>query len=384
MVHNHPMQTHFRIAVIATEYRPDSHADVIVSRWLEPFKTDHRFGWDKPRTEIASIHVDQIPPNDTSAEICRRHGIPRFRTVEEALTLGGESLAVDAVMLIGEHGQYPLNAIQQKLYPRKELFDRVVDVFRRSGKVIPLFFDKHLSWNPEWIGEMYRTINELRIPFFGGSSLPFSPLSHEMDIPPKSSLNEVVAIYWHCVEPYLFHSLEFVQSVIERERADKGGVISITAWEDEDVWNALDNGAFSKSLLQAAASAVSGESAEALDRSHAERGGPVLAVQLLYGDGLRETHLMQGDLIPGWSLACRVQGDNAPLAATVHLGGREEFFPHFARLNRRMEDFFLSGVAPIGVERLYFTSLATAFCMQAIAQPGCPLQTPLLAAKPSS
>jgi hypothetical protein len=52
-----------RIAVIATTYFPYSHADVIVSRWLEAWPEDKSVGW-VPRTQIASLFVDQIPPCD--------------------------------------------------------------------------------------------------------------------------------------------------------------------------------------------------------------------------------------------------------------------------------------------------------------------------------
>ena len=55
---------------------------------------------------------------DLSAEKARRFGIPTYKTVREALTLGGDTLAVDAVILIGEHGDFPTNEFHQKMYPR--------------------------------------------------------------------------------------------------------------------------------------------------------------------------------------------------------------------------------------------------------------------------
>ena len=45
-------------------------------------------------------------------------GIPIFDTVSEALTLGGKELAVDGVVLVGEHGIYHSNLKGQKYYPR--------------------------------------------------------------------------------------------------------------------------------------------------------------------------------------------------------------------------------------------------------------------------
>ena len=43
--------------------------------------------------------------------------MPIFHTVQEALTLGGDKLAVDGVILIGENGDYPVNDKAQTLYP---------------------------------------------------------------------------------------------------------------------------------------------------------------------------------------------------------------------------------------------------------------------------
>ena len=48
-----------KIAAIITEYRPKSHADVIVSKFLKGFPTDE--GLCAPRVEIASMYIDQFP-----------------------------------------------------------------------------------------------------------------------------------------------------------------------------------------------------------------------------------------------------------------------------------------------------------------------------------
>jgi hypothetical protein len=48
--------------------------------------------------------------------------VPIFLTVQEALTLGADKLAVDGVILIGEHGDYLVKDKAQTLYPRFEMF----------------------------------------------------------------------------------------------------------------------------------------------------------------------------------------------------------------------------------------------------------------------
>ena len=73
-----------------------------------------------------------------------------YPTIAEALTLGGEELAVDGVLIIGEHGEYPTNEKGQRLYPRYEHFMQIAEVYEKSGRGVPTFNDKHLSWNWEW------------------------------------------------------------------------------------------------------------------------------------------------------------------------------------------------------------------------------------------
>jgi hypothetical protein len=53
--------------------------------------------------------------------------------------LSGPALAVDGVLLIGEHGEYPTNDLGQRMYPRKEFWDQIVATMRRSQRFVPVF-----------------------------------------------------------------------------------------------------------------------------------------------------------------------------------------------------------------------------------------------------
>ena len=106
-----------RIAAILTEYRPNSHADVIVTKFLKGFPTDD--GLLAPRVQVASMYVDQFAENDLSRQMSAEFNVPIYGSIVKALTLGGDTLAVDGVLLIGEHGDYAWNEKEQHLYPRK-------------------------------------------------------------------------------------------------------------------------------------------------------------------------------------------------------------------------------------------------------------------------
>ncbi len=366
-----------RIAVITTEYTPKSHSDVIVSRWLEPRPTDSQYGWEHPSTHIASMFVAQKPEGrDLSVEKSKHYGVPLYGTIAEALTLGGNKLAVDAVFLIAEHGDYPENELQQKLYPRKEFFDQILEVFARSGRKVPIFFDKHLSWNPASIHAMYRRIKTDSLAFFGGSSTIWSPLEPALNLPENPDFEEVVAVYFNALESYLFHSLEYVQAQVALRPGGESGIAEIVAWKDEEVWAAMDRGEFSGTLLATSGFAVSEEAGRAMEEFIARRGLPVYAFQLRHRDGLKVTHLMQRDVVRKWFFASKLKSSEKIFATSVQTAGEEHFFPHFARFARAIENFILHGAPPYHLERLYITSLATAYSMQALAQAGTPLEPP--------
>ncbi len=159
-----------RIAAIVTEYRHNSHADVIVSRLM---LTDTLDGKGKlPNLKLVSLYTDQVPKSDTSRKWSKQFKVPIYKTVEESLTLGTGKLAVDGVLLIAEHGVYPKNATGNTIYPKRRLFNEVQKVFRKTGQSVPVFVDKHLADNRKDSKWLYDTAAELKVPLMAGSSLP--------------------------------------------------------------------------------------------------------------------------------------------------------------------------------------------------------------------
>src|SRR5260370_36351257 len=144
--------------------------------------------------DVVAAYVDQRPENDLSRKRSEEFGFPIFPTVAEALRCGGKELAVDAVLIIGEHGRYPKNEYGQTKYPRYEFFKQATDVFRRDGRTVPVFNDKHLSWKWEWAKEMLDLSRELKFPLRAGSPLPGTWRLPPTDLP---SGGEVARIRCH-------------------------------------------------------------------------------------------------------------------------------------------------------------------------------------------
>src|SRR5688572_26348466 len=91
-----------RIALLANIYRNSAHADVIATKIFTSIPTDE--GMVEPEIEIVSVWIDQIGANDTGVRIAKMNGAPLYPTIAEALTMGGDKLAVDAVLYIGAWG----------------------------------------------------------------------------------------------------------------------------------------------------------------------------------------------------------------------------------------------------------------------------------------
>ncbi len=162
-----PSSNRKRMAIIATEYRYLSHAQHMGDRFLVGYPRNGR--WQRPRLDVVSLYLDQRPEGDLGHRRAEEFGFKVYPTIAEALRCGGDRLAVDAVLIIGEHGNYPTNDIGQKLYPRYPFFKQVVDVFRKDGRVVPVYNDKHLSWKWEWAKEMVETAHRMGFPLMAGS-----------------------------------------------------------------------------------------------------------------------------------------------------------------------------------------------------------------------
>ena len=395
------MNSDFKIAVVSTIYYPASHADVIVTRWLEPREGDKEWGWDAPKTRITSFYVQQFPALDardlpaeeferdkyrTDVDLARwmseKHDVPLYPTVREALTLGGDSLAVDAVLLIGEHGEYPFNELRQKLYPRKELFDEIIAVFRESKQVVPLFCDKHLSWNSDWAKEMFETTQRMQIPFFAGSSLPLVGLDPPAPDLTGMKLIEYVSLFYVGPEAYGFHSLELMQSLIEKRHGGETGIRSITAYVGDEVELAMSEGVWSRDLFEAAMrSTVAKKEGDWRENCKGvatyEGTSSPSAVVFEHADGLRSAHIVLEGHLQDFTVAMRLE-DGTVLAGRSAIGGADSFHGHFATLDANIERFFLTGKPPFPPIRNLLTTLAIATSMKALHTPGKPLETPEL------
>src|SRR5436189_2352355 len=222
-----------RIAVIGSIYRYLSHVQHIADRFLVGYPV--RGTWHRPDMKIVSLYIDQKPKGDQSEERAKEFGFTVYPTIAETLRCGGDKLAVDAVLIIGEHGNYPKNDKGQILYPRYEFFKQCVEVFEKDGRVVPVYNDKHLSYSFEKAKWMVDTSKRLKFPILAGSSLPVTWRLPNLELPVGCEIEEALMIGNGGSDPMDYHALEAMQCMIERRKGGETGVKNVEMLEGEAV-----------------------------------------------------------------------------------------------------------------------------------------------------
>lgn len=375
-----------RLAVVTTLWNYRSHAWHMAERFLGGYP--FRGKWHRPAIDVVSAYVDQRPAGDLSQRRAEESGFTIYRSVAEALRCGGDKLAVDAVLVIGEHGDYPLNEYGQKQYPRYELFQQIVKVFEQDGRTTPVFNDKHLSWNFEWAKEMVAQSKRLKFPFLAGSSLPCTWRMPAIDLPLGAEVEEVVCVAFGGIDVYDFHALETIQSFVERRKGGETGVISMHALKGDAVWQALAAGSFQaggwdprlfESCLSRSHTLKQRESYShrypTLEDMRTFVKEPI-AYRFEYADGLKGTMLLMNGLVEDFNVAARIKGEAEPISTMYHLPPNPNVV-YSAALMSKAEEMFMTGKAPYPVERTLLTSGLVAAGMKSLKL-GKRLETPHL------
>jgi hypothetical protein len=354
-----------RLAIVTTEWRYHSHAWHMAERFLAGYPKNGR--WHTPPLDVVAAYVDQTPEGDLSRNRAAQFKFPIYPSIAETLRCGGKSLAVDAVLVIGEHGNYPKSEFGQTKYPRYEFFKQVTDVFRQDGRAVAVFNDKHLSWKWQWAKEMVDISRELGFAFLAGSSLPVTWRMPAVDMPYGAEVDEMLCVAIGGVDSYDFHALEVIQCMAERRRGGETGVAAVQALGGDAVWKAHDAGSFAAggwdpTLFEAC-----------LSRSHTLAQGETfshryptvaqvrawvkdpIAYRIEYADGVKATMLLMNGLVEDFTFAARLKGHSQPLSTLFHLPPNPNVV-YSAALMSKAEETFLTGKAPYPIERTLLTT----------------------------
>ena len=364
-----PRQDRKRIAIITTVWTFQSHAQHMGDRFLIGYPRDG--GWHRPPIDVVSLYVDQTPTGDLSRARAKEHGFTIYPTIAEALRCGTDRLAVDGVVIIAEHGDYPRNEKGQILYPRFEFFQQVMEVFDKDGRVAPVFNDKHLSYSGEKARKMVAEARRLQVPFLAGSSLPVTWRLPPVDIPWQAELDEALMIGVGGSDAMDYHALEAMQCMVERRKGGETGVKSVQMLEGNEVWKAGEQGRWSMRLLEAALSrsdslqGLSELDSRPQDLVHNGELQRLVANPSAYcierNDGLRTTLLMLNGALQDYNFAAQVKGGD--IISTQFFLPPTPNVNYSARLVEQIEELITTGIAPYPVERTQIASAILDRCL---------------------
>jgi len=362
--------TRRKIAAITTTYFERSHADDIITRFLEGYWINDQFY--PPPVDIVSLYIDQIHPADIGCRLSTAYGVPVVKSIADALTTGTGKLAVDGVLIVAEHGEYPFNDKQQELYPRFEFFQQVVDVFKSSGRVVPVYTDKHLSWSWDKAKQMYDWSRELNFPLMAGSSVSVTFRRPELDYPLGTNFADALMVGGGWVsDGGIFHNLETLQCFVERRAGGETGIRAVQHLQGDAMWRAAGEGKWSKDLLTAALSR-----AEKLGPGRPEDSKEPVVCLLEYNDGFQAAAVSLNGIVSEYLMALRVKGRPAIDSTLCYVP--PENSNNFSMLVHGITQMYQTNVRPYPVERTLLTTGALSYLMESAYQGHARLETPAL------
>jgi hypothetical protein len=372
-----------RIAVIATVYTYLSHAQHFADRFMVGYPYEGE--WQSSQVKVVSLYVEQKPEGNQSQDRAREFGFEVYPTIAEALRCGKDQLAVDGILIIGEHGDYPRNELDQVLYPRYEFFKACVQVFEEEGRSVPIYNDKHLSYSFEKAKEMVDDGSRLDFPILAGSSLPVTWRLPDLELPLDCQLEEALMVGVGGSDPMDYHALEAMQCMIERRQGGESGVKAVQLIEGEAVWEAEKDGRWSMDLLEAALSRSDtpcGRTDEDGRTQDLIRTGELyrlvenpVAYLIEHRDGFNSVLLMLNGAVRDYCFAGRLNGQ---LVSTQFLLTPTPNVTYSACLIRKIEEMYLTRRAPYPAERTLLVSGTLESCLKSRHSEYQRLETPHL------
>ena len=365
-----------RIACLASFWAaPNSHADWIITKLLDGYWWH---GAHTPsRVDVVSVYIHQHDTSLLGQKICQAKNIPIYKTVAEAVTLGGTELAVDGVVIVAEHGDYPTDLKGHWLLPRWWIFQQVIKVFEKSQRSVPVFNDKHLSYNWDDAKWMFDKSRELGFPLTGGSSIPTYFREPEIDLGVDTPLKNSIVLGGAADEGAIFHCIDVLQAFVERRKGGETGVKAVQSIRGPETWKWVARTPWAAGLLDAVAKRFRLKPASLREDDKAN----VCIVD--YNDGTRGAVMSGRDV--GWTFAGEIEGQAEP--AIISMLGWPGPFSQYHAANGQphwITEMMLTKREPYNAERLLLSTGITNHYMDSnwengrYAAVGRRIETPLM------
>ena len=334
---------------------PGSHADWIICKLMDGY------WWQgahmAPRVEVVSVYIHQLDTSGLGQKVCKAKNIPIYKTVGEAVTLGGKELAVDGVVIVGEHGNYPTDLKGHWLLPRWWIYQQVVRVFERSKRAVPVFNDKHLSYNWDDAKWMFDKSRELGFPLTGGSSIPVYFRKPEIEIAIDAPIRNSIVLGGASDEGAIFHCIDVLQAFVERRKGGETGVKTVQSIRGPEVWKWAERNPWVGRLLGSVAANFQMKQGSLQESAQAN------ACIIEYNDGTKAA-VISGRGV-GWTYAGEIEGQKEPTVISM-LGWPGPFAQYHASNAQPhwITEMMVTGKEPFHAERLLLSTGITNHYME--------------------
>ncbi len=345
-----------RIAVLATFWGATrSHADWLVNKLIDGYWWQGAY--HPSRVEVVSLYLHQHDTSLLGQKVAKAKGFPVVKTINEALTLGGKELAVDGVVIVGEHGDYPTDLKGHWLLPRWWIYNQVIRVFEQSKRSVPVFNDKHLSYNWDDAKWMFDKSRELGFPLTGGSLLPVYYRKPEIELDIDTPIKHSIVVGATPDEGAIFHCIELLQAFVERRKGGETGVKSIQSIRGPEAWKWVESNSWAGKLLDSVTANLN------LKQGHFQENPRTNICIIEYNDGTKAAII--GGQVSSWTYAGEIEGKNEP--TVVSLLGFAGPFDQYHASNAQPHwiiEMMLTKKEPFNAERLLLTTGITNHYME--------------------
>jgi hypothetical protein len=332
-----------------------SHADWIVNKLIDGYWWQ---GAHTPsRVDVAAIYIHQHDTSLLAQKVAKARGIPVFKSVTEAVTLGGKELAVDGVVIVAEHGDYPRDLKGHWMLPRWLIYQQVVRVFEQSKRSVPVFNDKHLSYNWNEAKWMFDKSRELNFPLTGGSSIPIYFRKPEIELDVDTPIKNSIVLGGAGDEGAIFHAIDVLQGFVERRKGGESGVRSVQSIRGPETWKWVERNSWAGKLIDAVARQFDYKPGHFQQSTNAN----ICIVE--YNDGTKGAVIGSRDA--NWTYAGEIEGQNDPLVVSM-IGWPGNYDQYLASNSQPhwITEMMLTKKEPFNAERLLLSTGITNFYME--------------------
>lgn len=341
-------QTKPRIAVLASYWgETRSHADWIVNKLIDGY------WWNgahmDSRVEVVSIYLHQHDSSQLAQKIAKAKNIPVFKTIGQAVTLGGKDLAVDGVVIVAEHGEYATDLKGHWLLPRWWMFQQVVRVFEQSKRSVPVFNDKHLSYNWDEAKWMFDKSRELNFPLTGGSSIPSYYRKPDIELAIDTPIKNSIVLGGTADEGAIFHAIDVLQTFVERRKGGESGVKSVQSIRGPETWKWVAANPWAAKLVESVQKSFD------LKPGFFQESERANMCVIEYNDGTKAAVIAGRNV--GWTWAGEIEGKTEPTIVSM-LGWAGPFDQYHASNSQPhwITEMMVSKKEPFHAERLLLST----------------------------